>query len=110
MPDEAPVRRSCAVHPRGGDSRSECRAQRSMAAGSSSPWSPSHTVRVEYWNVSTAVAGAPQPGRAQRGVRNIRATYPPTAGAARMPVPGLAPVPQPSRRRYTAVAAYHGFR
>ncbi len=101
MPGDALARRSWPVQPRGGDSRSACLAQRSMAAGSGSPWSSSHTVRVAYWKVSTAVAGAPQPGRAQRGERNIKATYPATVSSARMP-PGRAGTLLP------AAAAYHG--
>ena len=100
MPGDAPPRRSCPVQPRGGESRSAWRLQRSMAAGSGSPWSSSHTVRVAYWKVSTAVAGAPQPGRAQRRGRNIRATYRPAAVPARMAPPAAA--------RYGAGAAYHG--
>ena len=47
-----------------------------MADGSGSAGSRSHTVRVAYWKVSTAAAEAPQPGRAQKRGRNIRATYP----------------------------------
>ena len=71
-----------------------------MAAGSGSPWSHNQTVRVAYWNVSMAVAGAPHPGRAQRRGRNIRATYSPTAVAARITLQ--------ARARYGASAAYHG--
>ncbi len=91
MPGDALARRSWAVHPRGGETLSAWRVQRSMAEGSSSPGSRTHTVRLAYWKVSTAVAGVPQPGWAQRRVRNIWATYPGRIGAARTPESTVAP-------------------
>jgi cell division protease FtsH len=101
MLEPDPARRSCAVHPLGADTLSAWRVHKSMAAGSGSPRSRTHTVPLAYWKVSTAVAGAPQPGWAQRRRaplygRNITRTVPALvasgadahSGLARMGGPG----------------------
>src|SRR3954454_18143457 len=101
MLEPDPARRSCVVQPLGADTLSAWRVQRSMAAGSGSPRSRTHTVPLAYWKVSTAVAGAPHPGWAhRRGApllgRNIRSTVPADLRAG-----------ADGRARYRTGTAYH---
>ncbi len=74
-----------------------------MAAGSGSLWSRSHTVRVAYWKVSMALAGAPQPGRAHNRGRNITRTV-----SVDHPRGGGWPPRIGARVRYGVRRAYHG--